>query len=103
MTTPYSRPVVVSYTRGSPLEFLITSILSLPPVPPYVAVACQQSEEHRVLPTRTTSPSTTRTRGPRLANQHSVTNALSYNRTTKSRTAQSMGAVASATATYTSL
>src|SRR5712675_321782 len=97
-----SRPVVVSYMRGSPLASLTISTRSLLPVPPSIAVACQQSEELKALPTRTTSPSTTHTRGPCLANQHSVTNALNYSRTTKSGLAQAMGAVASVTATSTS-
>src|SRR5712671_4929750 len=99
---PCSRPVTVSYMRGSPLAFSTTFTQSLPPVPPSVAVACQQSEELKALLMKTTSPSTTRTRGPHLANQHSVTNALNCSQTTKSGTAQAMGAVASATATSTS-
>src|SRR5882672_3600921 len=97
-----SRHIVVSYTRGSPLAFLITYIQSLPPVPPSVAAACQQSEERKALPTKTTPPSITHTRGLCLDSQHFAMNALSYNQTTKSRTARAMGDVASATATSTS-
>ena len=48
-----------------------------------VTVACQLSEELKALPTKTTSPSITRTGGPCLASQHSATNASSYNPTTK--------------------
>src|SRR5712675_2009165 len=59
MTTPCSRPIVVSYTRGSPLASSIIFTRSLPPVPPSIAVACQQSEELKALPTKTTSPSIT--------------------------------------------
>src|SRR5712671_4928120 len=100
---PCSRPIAVSYTRGSPLASLIISTRSLPPVPPSAVATCQLSEELKALLTKTTSPSTTHTKGPRLASQHSVMNALSYSPTTRSRTAPVMDDVAFVTATSTSL
>src|SRR5712672_131078 len=103
MTTPCSRPVIVSYTRGSPLASSIIFTRSLPPVPPSANDACLLLEELKVLQTKTTSPSITHTGGPRLASQHSVTNSLSYNLTTKLRTALVMGVAVFVTVMFTSL
>jgi len=50
-----SRLVAVSYTRVFPLASLTISTRSSRQSPRPAAVACPQSEEHKALPTRTTS------------------------------------------------
>src|SRR5712672_1667938 len=102
MTTPYSRLVGVSSTRGSLLAYSITSIRSLPQVPLPIVAACQPSEELKALLTKTTSPSTTHTERQRFGTQHSVTNASSYSQGIKSKIAPHTDVVASAKATPTS-
>src|SRR5712671_1602763 len=99
MTTPYLRPVVDSYTQGSPLAYLTTSIRSLLPAHRFIVAACPLSEEYKALPTRTMSPSITHTKSPRSATQHSAMNASNCSPTTKSRTAPVMDNVASVTVT----
>src|SRR5882672_9900043 len=97
MTTPCLKPVAASSTRDSPLAFLITFTRNLPRVPLLGVAVCQPSEELRALPTRTTSLSTIRIGRQPSDTQHSVTNALSCNRGTKSRTVPHTDIVASAT------
>jgi len=82
---------------------IFNNIYSEPPAsPPTHHHRMPAVQELKVLPTKTTSPSTTRTKRRPFETQHSAMNASNYSRTTKSGTAPCMGAVASATATSTS-